>query len=150
MGGETRKCGKTSLVCGILRAFPERRWLAVKVTPHRHADPHPAGGDTARYLQAGAAVAHLVEAEGAEAAARVEDLARGWNCCVVEGTGIGAWLEADCRLMVRASSGEMKTAAEDEAFRPDAYVGEARAGDARPSFAAGSEELRQFLAERWK
>jgi hypothetical protein len=150
VGGETRKCGKTALVCAILRAFPGRRWLAVKVTPHRHSEENPEGGDTARYLRAGAAEARLVEAEGAEAAALVEELAREWSSCVVEGTGVGAWLEADCRLLVRSSSCEWKAVAADEVFRPDAYVGEARADDKRPSFVAGSEELLRFLAERWK
>lgn len=72
IGGQRRKIGKTALVETILRAFPERRWTAVKITTHH--DPPGRGPkvqireerevspdtDTGRYLAAGAARAYLV------------------------------------------------------------------------------------------
>ncbi len=56
VGGNARKVGKTSLVCAIIRAFPEAEWRAVKVSPHEHTGE---GGDTERYRQAGACEAAL-------------------------------------------------------------------------------------------
>jgi hypothetical protein len=150
VGGEARKSGKTALVCQILRWFPERRWVAVKVSSHRHEEPHPLGGDTARYRESGAAEALLIEGVGPEAAVRVNEAVRGWEASCVEATGVAAWLEADVRLLVRAQGLDRKASAADPTFRPDAYVGTAREGDTLASFAPGSEQLRAFLMERWK
>jgi hypothetical protein len=77
VGGQCRKVGKSALVVDLIRAFPERRWTAVKITPYA-ADGCPVKGarcgcstyqhlvaireeqnragrtDTARFLAAGA------------------------------------------------------------------------------------------------
>lgn len=78
VGGHTRSIGKTSLVVDLIRAFPETRWTAVKITQYGHGvcarngencgcepDDHSAaldweanpasGTDTSRFLEAGAA-----------------------------------------------------------------------------------------------
>jgi|ERR1700691_1420780 hypothetical protein len=70
VGGSGRGVGKTSLVCGLIAAFPEHRWIAVKITGHLHGqrdllweETAPGHGtDTARYLAAGAQRAFLVTA----------------------------------------------------------------------------------------
>jgi hypothetical protein len=77
VGGHTRSIGKTSLVVDLIRAFPEARWTAVKITQYGHGvcarngencgcepDDHAAaldweanpasGTDTSRFLGAGA------------------------------------------------------------------------------------------------
>ena len=77
VGGHTRSIGKTSLVVDLIRAFPEARWTAVKITQYGHGvcarngencgcepDDHSAaldwetnsasGTDTSRFLAAGA------------------------------------------------------------------------------------------------
>src|ERR1700684_1941443 len=77
VGGHSRNVGKTSVVAGLVRALPEMRRTAVKITQYGHgfcsADGEPGdcqtadhraavsvekdaatGTDTARYLQAGA------------------------------------------------------------------------------------------------
>lgn len=36
VGGHSREVGKTSVVAGIIRAMPEHRWLAVKITQFGH------------------------------------------------------------------------------------------------------------------
>jgi Molybdopterin-guanine dinucleotide biosynthesis protein len=36
VGGQSRKVGKTTVVCEILRATPERGWIAIKISPHAH------------------------------------------------------------------------------------------------------------------
>jgi hypothetical protein len=72
VGGHSRHVGKTSVIVALIRAIPEARWTAVKITPHSHVpeavfeetDP-AADRDTARYLAAGAARALLVRAEEA-------------------------------------------------------------------------------------
>jgi hypothetical protein len=72
VGGPARNVGKTSLLANLIRAMPERRWTAVKITQHEHDLPadasyvmreeHDATGDTdtARYLRAGARRALLL------------------------------------------------------------------------------------------
>jgi hypothetical protein len=68
VGGSGKSVGKTSLVCGIIRALPEFRWMAVKVTNHFYGFESPifedriagTGTDTARYLAAGAERAFLI------------------------------------------------------------------------------------------
>jgi hypothetical protein len=70
VGGGGRGAGKTALICGIVRALPERNWTAVKITTHAHGHPEGIfeetvageGTDTARYLMAGAKRALLVTA----------------------------------------------------------------------------------------
>ena len=55
-----RKAGKTTVICEIIRHFPEARWVAIKVSPHKHENLPGQQPDTFRYLEAGAAAAHLV------------------------------------------------------------------------------------------
>jgi molybdopterin-guanine dinucleotide biosynthesis protein len=77
VGGHTRNIGKTSVVAGLIRALPEMRWTAFKITQFGHgvcsANGEPcdcetaehtiavseerdgaSGTDSARYLEAGA------------------------------------------------------------------------------------------------
>lgn len=56
VGGNARHVGKTTLICAIIRAFPQLEWQAVKVTPHEHLNE---SGDTERFLAAGAQAAYL-------------------------------------------------------------------------------------------
>src|SRR3954471_10093527 len=78
IGGHTRNIGKTSVMCGLLAAFPENHWTAIKITQFGHGvcsangDPceceiaghaiaiseereADSGTDSSRYLAAGAA-----------------------------------------------------------------------------------------------
>jgi hypothetical protein len=75
IGGQSRNIGKTSVVCGLIAAMPERRWTAIKITQCKHnaVDGEPCdcelagrsmavdeehdtatGKDSSRYLAAGA------------------------------------------------------------------------------------------------
>jgi hypothetical protein len=77
IGGHTRNIGKTSVVCALISAMPERRWTAIKITQFGHgvcsANGEPCdcetadhtiaiseerdattGTDSSRYLAAGA------------------------------------------------------------------------------------------------
>jgi hypothetical protein len=70
VGGSGSGAGKTALICGLLRAFPEIPFTAVKITTHAHGLSEPIheetaagqGTDTARYLASGARRALLVTA----------------------------------------------------------------------------------------
>ncbi len=65
VGSHSRKLGKTTTVCALIRATAAARWIAIKISPHRHGgsgvepllieqtDPSQ-DTDTARFLAAGA------------------------------------------------------------------------------------------------
>ena len=36
IGGHSRNIGKTSVVCALIAAMPERRWTAIKITQCKH------------------------------------------------------------------------------------------------------------------
>lgn len=68
IAGSGSGSGKTAVGCELIRAIPEFRWLAVKVSPHLHDVPDEvteekdaaSQKDTGRYLAAGARRAFLV------------------------------------------------------------------------------------------
>lgn len=72
IGGSGRGAGKTAIGCELIRAMPELRWLAVKISPHEHDVPDGAieetdadsQKDTGRYLAAGAKRVFLIGAGG--------------------------------------------------------------------------------------
>jgi len=84
VGGSHRGVGKTALVCGLIAALPEYRWIAVKITSDNHGKPTPVweeteaghGTDTARYLAAGAVRAFLITASHDEMEQRLAELER--------------------------------------------------------------------------
>jgi hypothetical protein len=64
VGGHSRGIGKTAVAAGLIRALPELRWTAIKISQHGHGERDctlteehdPLGaGDSSRYLAAGAA-----------------------------------------------------------------------------------------------
>lgn len=138
IGGETRKCGKTSLVCAILRAFPHVTWAAAKVTPHAH--PPREGGDTGRYLAAGAAEARLF-------AGGVDELF-GWLAgrknWIVESTSLAPQIDSDARILVLAAPEERgRKPGVSDRFEPDCVM--------PPGLRQEDlERVLAFLRERWK
>jgi hypothetical protein len=76
IGSHSRKIGKTSIVCAIMRGTPEIRWTAVKISSNRRGlsagfesfEETAAGEtcDTGRYLAAGAAEAYWLRATDAD------------------------------------------------------------------------------------
>ncbi len=74
VGGGGPGAGKTALICGLIRALPEIRWTAIKVTSDAHNKQTPiweetdrgAETDTSRYLAAGARRSFLVTASDGE------------------------------------------------------------------------------------
>jgi hypothetical protein len=105
VGGNARGVGKTTLVCHVIAAMPERRWVAVKVSGHPHDDgpklpprgPQPKATD--RFLAAGAAEALLLRgAEGARE--KLAELAASGADLIVESNRAAEWLSFDAYLFV--------------------------------------------------
>lgn len=117
VGGLGRKSGKTAMVCRILRLFPEKQWLAVKVSPHTHGTSGGAcsireetapgeEGDTCRYLAAGAARALLVEGDLEVALTELSaELARAPDW-IVESNAAARRLSADFTFFVADPAAE--------------------------------------------
>jgi hypothetical protein len=126
VGGHSRNIGKTSVVAGVIRAFPKMRWTAFKITQFGHgvcsANGEPcdcetaehtvavseerdgaSGTDSARYLAAGAVQSFWVRTrmgQLAEAMPRIrKELAAAENA-VVESNSIMRFLRPDVYLSV--------------------------------------------------
>jgi molybdopterin-guanine dinucleotide biosynthesis protein len=126
VGGSTRNIGKTSVVAGLIRGMPERRWTAFKITQFGHgvcsANGEPcdcetaehtiavseerdarSGTDSARYLEAGAVRSFWVrtrQGQLAEAMPRIrKELAQVENA-VIESNSIMQFLRPDIYLSV--------------------------------------------------
>ncbi len=142
VGGNSRKAGKTSVICSLILALPEANWTAVKITPHAH--PGSQGGDTARFLAAGAKRALVLASAPA-----------GWpeGNVIVESGSAG---EVDlCLLVLDTTAPEFKASARAILGRVDAFVVTRGSwdGGGRPVFTAPapayeSSELAAFVRER--
>jgi hypothetical protein len=136
VGGGGRGAGKTSLVCGVITALPERGWVAVKIASHAHGPEQPvwedteAGdrSDTARYLAAGARRAFLLTAaDQAAMQAALDELWRriDWSeNFIFESNRVLNFLKPDVCLMVRvdANGAEEKASYENAMSRADAVI----------------------------
>jgi molybdopterin-guanine dinucleotide biosynthesis protein len=126
VGGHTRNIGKTSVVAGLIRALPERQWIAIKITQFGHgvcsADGEPcdcetadhtiavseerqreSGTDSSRYLAAGAARAFWVrtrQGQLSEAMPRVRQLLASAENVIVESNSVLRFLQPDVSLSV--------------------------------------------------
>jgi hypothetical protein len=126
VGGHSRNIGKTSVVCGIIRALPDRRWTALKITQYGHgvctrdgepcdcSDPaHPIAvteetgvsptTDSGRYLAAGAARAFWVRTPAGElnaAMPKVRRLIAESGNTIIESNSILRFLQPDVCVIV--------------------------------------------------
>jgi molybdopterin-guanine dinucleotide biosynthesis protein len=126
VGGHSRNVGKTSVVAGLIRRLPGRRWTAVKITQYGHGvcsnrgeacgcdagDDHPfavseeyepSRTDSGRFLAAGAARSFWLRTpvgELARAAATLEKLLRQSPNVIVESNSVMELVRPDVFLMV--------------------------------------------------
>ena len=116
IAGQCSGVGKTDLGADIIRAFPERDWLALKITRHHtdriadgagyafHAESEREGkSDTSRYLAAGANRSFLVEIRAghfAEGMREVNLLATGAETVLIEGNSAPGYLRPALALLV--------------------------------------------------
>jgi hypothetical protein len=126
VGGHSRNVGKTSVVAGLIAAFPEREWTAVKITQYGHGvcsvngescgcavDEHTfalteerdrAGkSDTSRFLAAGARRSLWVRTKQGRLAEAMPDLRReiaGAANVILESNSAMRFLRPDLYLTV--------------------------------------------------
>jgi hypothetical protein len=117
VGGESRKAGKTTVVCDIVRLFADAEWTAVKISSHAHGlasgewaieeEREATGtGDTGRYLLAGAKRAYWVRGDWEAALPSLRELLDGMPNWIVETTRAAADLEHDLFILVAANPNE--------------------------------------------
>ena len=103
VGGHSRNVGKTSVICGIIRALKSWNWTAIKITPHAHAARED------RFLPAGAARAFLIQGAGMPSIPQL--LAESENA-IIESNSILRFLEPDvCAMVVDGAVSDFKPSA---------------------------------------
>lgn len=138
VGGNSRKAGKSSLVEGIIRALPDARWTALKITKHSHgaaADAPPRfqleldpgrDTDTGRYLRAGAKCSLWMTAGKGQLTSTIPEVRRlidQSENLIVESTSVVRYIDPDLFLMVVDDSVvEWKESAKRNVLRADAIV----------------------------
>jgi hypothetical protein len=114
VGGHSRNIGKTSVICGIIRALPNWNWTAIKITPHAHVVRKD------RFLAAGAARAFLVQS--AEMPRITQLLAESENA-IIESSSILRFIEPDvCAMVVDGAVPDFKPTALDLIHRANFLV----------------------------
>jgi len=133
VGGGGRGVGKTALVCGVIAAMLERKWIAIKIARHDHGVERPVWEetepgertDTARFLTAGARRAFLLTA--ADDAAMQCALDELWQLVerrgdlIFESNRVLRFLKPDVCLMV-AGEADVKTSFTAAVRRADAII----------------------------
>lgn len=149
VGGHTRNIGKTSVVCGVIRALPEWSWTAFKITQYGHgvcsrhgepcecADPvHPVAiseehgdapaTDSGRFFAAGARRAFWVRTAAGqlhEAMPRVRRLLEDAENVIVESNSILRFVKPDfCAMVVDGAVADFKTSTQRFLDRADVLV----------------------------
>ncbi len=149
IGGHSRNVGKTSVVAGLVRALPEMRWTAVKITQYGHgicsANGEPcdcvtadhslaiteernpdSGTDTARYLGAGAAKSLWVRTQQgqlAEAMPRLRRALAAAENAIIESNSVLQFLRPDVYLaLLDPSNADFKPSALRYLDRADALL----------------------------
>lgn len=113
VGGQCRRVGKTSLICSIIRETVEAKWIAVKISRHRHGAAiagarldeeldRETANDTGRFLRAGARRAFWLRAPGDDLGPAAEHLRQLMQLgpCIVESNSVLAAMKPDLYFLV--------------------------------------------------
>ena len=149
VGGHSRNIGKTSVVCGIIRALPEWNWTAIKITQYGHgvcsregvpcecADPrHPVviseedgaapQTDSGRFLAAGARQSFWVRTPAGslgEAMPRLRRIVTQAEHAIVESNSLLQFIRPDLYLMaVDGAVADFKPSSRRFLDRADALI----------------------------
>lgn len=136
IGSHSRKIGKTSVVCAIIRGTPEVRWTAIKISSNRRGlssgfdsfEEMAASEtcDTGRYLAAGATEAYWLRATDAEmdcAAAFVRILEADKRALIIESNRIVERIRPDLYTMaLNYDVDDFKDSAQRSFARADVYL----------------------------
>lgn len=157
IGGHSRSVGKTSVVAGLISAFREFDWTAVKITQYGHGICSANGGpcdcatadhswaiseerdrlgesDTARFLASGATRALWVRTEQgrlAEAMPELRNRLKNAGNVIIESNSILKFLQPDLYVTVLdPATADFKNSAREFLDRADAVILHDRAGTA--------------------
>jgi hypothetical protein len=144
VGGQAKDVGKTTLICNVIRQFPDLRWLAIKFSPHHHLSddctllakdsrwsiweqlPASHDSDTARFLTAGAARALLVlhqEDSICQVCSRLKQELATDEHAIVESSQSDSALKPDLSLLIVDSANEdFKVSATKQLATADALI----------------------------
>ncbi len=137
VGGHARNVGKTSVVAGIISAFPQYSWTAIKISSHRHREcedindifeekDSAGSSDTSRFLAAGASRSLWVQIGEDNAEPLLKKLIpiiKAGSFVIIESNYILKILHPDLYLMVlRRDVEEFKNSAKETLNRADAAV----------------------------
>lgn len=137
VGGHARNVGKTSVVAGLISAFPQYSWTAIKVSSHRHQEFEEVGeifeetdcggsSDTSRFLAAGALRALWVrigEDNAESILGRLIPIIQASRFVIIESNYILKSLRPDLYVLVlRRDIEEFKNSAKETLGQADAAV----------------------------
>lgn len=142
IGGQSKDVGKTSVVCALMAAMPERRWTAIKVSRHDAGSAHgerdeqavavaeehdsTANTDSSRYLAAGAARSLWVRtgaAPMADAVPRILAAMDGAENVILESNSVVGRLQPDLyAIVVNPAVADFKASATLYLDRADAIL----------------------------
>jgi hypothetical protein len=116
IGGHARKVGKTSVAAGLIHAFRQYSWTAVKISSHWHEAPPAAGtcviheeksggnhSDSARYLAAGAARSYWIRIRDGQIASALPEILpvlRSSPFVIIESNSILRFIQPDLSILV--------------------------------------------------
>jgi len=137
VGGHARNVGKTSVVSGLISAFPQYSWTAIKISSHRHQELERVEGifeekdsagdsDTSRFLAAGASRSLWVrigEDNAESILERLIPLVQAGGFVIIESNYILKFLNPDLYVLVlRRDVEEFKDSAKETLNQADAAV----------------------------
>jgi hypothetical protein len=111
VGGHARKIGKTSVVCGVIRALPAWNWTAIKISQDSHPEELTPSStpDSHRFLAAGAAKAFWIEGLNDGMHGLLPIIAKSENT-IIESNSILRLLEPDlCAMVLNGSVPDFKS-----------------------------------------
>jgi hypothetical protein len=161
VGGQCRKVGKSALVADIIRAFPERHWTAVKITPYAESGcpvngrscncspgDHPyaireetsrsGNSDSSRFLASGAHRALWVETKDQRIQdvlpALAAELAKADHAVIESDALMRFWKPSLFVMVLDPSNPDFKDSASENLERADAFVFRSPFEDSDPRF----------------
>ena len=161
VGGQCRKVGKSTLVADIMRAFPDRHWTAVKITPYAEsgcpvngpscncsARDHPyaiheetsrsGNSDSSRFLAAGAHRALWIETKQHRLQnvlpALAAQLANADQAIVESDALMRFWKPSLFVMVLDPSNPDFKDSARENLELADAFVFRSPSEDSDPRF----------------
>jgi hypothetical protein len=161
VGGQCRKVGKSTLVADIIRAFPDRHWTAVKITPYaesgcpvngpscncapqdhpyaiREETSHSGNSDSSRFLASGAHRALWIETKEHRLqnalSALAAELSNADHAVIESDALMRFWKPALFLMVLDPTNPDFKDSARENLELADAFVFRSPFEDSDPRF----------------